>query len=62
MARRRMDDKPLRLVDHDHVRILIYDVQRDIFRLERDLLHLRQRKLQRITLGEPVALARGPAV
>ena len=62
MASRWMDDKPLRLVDHDHVRILIYDVQRDVFRLERDLLHLWQRKLQRITLGEPVALARGPAV
>ena len=38
MARRRMDDQPLRLVDNDHVRVLIHHVQRNVLRLQRGLL------------------------
>ena len=62
MARRRMDDQPLRLVDNDHVRVLIHHVQRNVLRLQRDLLHLRQLEFQRVALRQTVALARGASV
>ena len=57
-----MDDQPLRLVDNDHVRVLIHHIQRNVLRLQRGLLRLRQLEFQRVALRQTVALARGASV
>ncbi len=62
MPRSRMDHQPRRLVDHDHVPVLIGHVQRDLLWQGLNGLRLREGGLHRLPAVEPGALGSGPAV
>ena len=49
VADRRMDDHAFRFIDHQHIVILIDDLQRDILCLDFELFRLRDTKLDAIS-------------
>ena len=53
MARRRMDDEPGRLVDHDQMLVLVDDIKRHVLAEERRFLRLRRLEGDRCAFGEP---------
>ena len=57
----RVDDKPLGLIDDDHVRVLIADLQRDGLRRNGRFAHLWNFQLQRRPGGELFVLFDGPS-
>ena len=62
MPRRGVHDQSRRLIDNDHVLVLVYDVKRDILRHGVDRLRFGERQLHRFAAGEPEAFHRRSSV